>query len=67
MDVEKEIAELRNQIQNNSIADLNHYNKLKGVLWKFFVYLNKVIGWDTPPDDIKIAELLEELGGVQNG
>ena len=25
----KEIAELRNQIQNNSVADLNHYNELK--------------------------------------
>ena len=27
--IQKEIAELRNQIQNNSIADLNHYNELK--------------------------------------
>ena len=26
---EGEIAELRNQIQNNSVADLNHYNELK--------------------------------------
>ena len=36
---------------------------LKEVLREFFVYLNKVIGWDTPPDDVKIAELLEKLGG----
>jgi len=27
--MQDEIAELRNQIQNNSVADLNHYNELK--------------------------------------
>lgn len=26
---QEQILELRNQIQNNSVADLNHYNELK--------------------------------------
>jgi len=53
----KEIAELRNQIQNNSVADLNHYNELKEGLSSH----TNMIGVQMDKY-IELKEVLRELG-----
>ena len=53
----KDIAELRNQIQNNSVADLNHYNELKEGLSSH----TNMIGVQMDKY-IELKEVLRELG-----
>jgi hypothetical protein len=48
------ITELRNQIQNNSVAYLNHYNELRELLHEMIL--------DDPMND-KIEHYLQKLGG----